>query len=159
MGATKSFNISKPFSQTHPPRENTPTRAHKGRMANLTPPSVNKDSGIFYPCRLACARWQIMTRDHHLHRNELVPRWKLQTKFLPGHVGVLNSSVYVGSCQAAIYLFPSKDVLVEVELDLLVGDVDAQLLKGVFLEVFKTKDVQDADVKAFVILPRQDDMQ
>lgn len=50
-------------------------------------------------------------------------------------------------------------MLVEVELDLLVGDVDAQLLKGVFLEVFKTKDVQDADVKAFVILPRQDDMQ
>lgn len=49
-----------------------------------------------------------------------------------------------------VYLLPSKDVLVEVKLDLLVGDVDAELLEGVLLEVFKTKNVQDADVEAFL---------
>lgn len=50
------------------------------------------------------------------------------------------------------YLFPSEYVLVEVELDLLVGDVDAELLERVLLEVLKTKDVQDANVQALVIL-------
>jgi len=41
-------------------------------------------------------------------------------------------------------------MLVEVELDLLVGDVDAQLLEGVPLEVLKAEDVQDPDVQAGV---------
>lgn len=58
---------------------------------------------------------------------------------------------------AEFYLFPRKDVLVEVKLDLLVGNVDAELLKGVLLEVFKTKDVQDADVEALVILSGEDE--
>lgn len=53
---------------------------------------------------------------------------------------------------AELYLFPGEYVLVEVELDLLVGDVDAELLEGVLLEILKTKDVQDADVQAFVVL-------
>ena len=35
-------------------------------------------------------------------------------------------------------------MLVEVVLDLFIGDVDAQLLKGVALEVLKAKDVQQA---------------
>lgn len=39
-------------------------------------------------------------------------------------------------------------MLVEVKLDLLVCDVDAQLFKGVALEVFKSKDVQDSHVHA-----------
>lgn len=39
-------------------------------------------------------------------------------------------------------------MLVEVKLDLLVCDVDAQLFKGVPLEVFKTEDVQDSHVHA-----------
>lgn len=43
-------------------------------------------------------------------------------------------------------------MLVEVELDLLVGNVDAELFEGVLLEVLKAKDVQDADVQALVIL-------
>ena len=43
-------------------------------------------------------------------------------------------------------------MLVEVELDLLVGDVDAQLLERVLLEVLEAEDVQDADVQAFVLL-------
>lgn len=50
------------------------------------------------------------------------------------------------------HLFPSKYVLVEVKLDLLVGDVDAELLERVFLEVLKAEDVQDADVQALVLL-------
>lgn len=43
-------------------------------------------------------------------------------------------------------------MLVEVKLDLLVGNVDAELLEGVLLEILKTKDVQDADVQASLIL-------
>lgn len=54
------------------------------------------------------------------------------------------------------YLFPSEYVLVEVELDLLVGNVDAELLKRVFLEVLKTEDVQDANVQAFVTFPEDE---
>lgn len=44
-------------------------------------------------------------------------------------------------------------MLIEVELNLLVGDVDAELLEGVALEVFEAEDVQDADVLFFVFLP------
>lgn len=43
-------------------------------------------------------------------------------------------------------------MLVEVELDLLVGDVDAQLLERVPLEVLKAENIQDADVQALVLL-------
>lgn len=57
--------------------------------------------------------------------------------------------VGVGS---TFYLFPSKYVLVEVKLDLFVGNVDAELLERVLLEVLKTEYVQDADVQALVIL-------
>lgn len=39
-------------------------------------------------------------------------------------------------------------MLVEVKLDLLVCDVDAQLLKRVLLEVLKSKDVQDSHIHA-----------
>lgn len=52
-----------------------------------------------------------------------------------------------------MYLLPGEDVLVEVELDLLIGDVDAELLKRVPLKVFKAEDVQDADVQTLVFLP------
>lgn len=51
------------------------------------------------------------------------------------------------------HLFPGENVLVEVELDLLVGDVDAKLLEGVLLEVLKTKDVQDANVQTLIFFP------
>lgn len=39
------------------------------------------------------------------------------------------------------YLLPSKDVLVEIELELLVSHVDQQLLKRVGPEVLEPKDV------------------
>lgn len=54
-----------------------------------------------------------------------------------------------------MYLLPGEDVLVKVELDLLIGDVDAELLKRVPLKVFKAEDVQDADVQALVFLPEE----
>lgn len=54
-----------------------------------------------------------------------------------------------------MYLLPGEDVLVEVELDLLIGDVDAELLKRVPLKVFKAEDVQDADVQTLVFLPEE----
>lgn len=50
------------------------------------------------------------------------------------------------------YLLPGEYVLIEVELNLLVGDVDAELLKRVVLEVLEAEDVQDADVLFFVFL-------
>lgn len=56
----------------------------------------------------------------------------------------------------SFYLFPSEYVLVEVKLDLLVGDVDAELLERVLLEVLEAEHVQDADVQALVILPGGD---
>lgn len=39
-------------------------------------------------------------------------------------------------------------MLVEVKLDLLVCDVDAQLFKRVLFEIFESEDVQDSDIHA-----------
>lgn len=52
-------------------------------------------------------------------------------------------------CWGTDLLFPGENVLVEVVLDLLVGDVYTQLLKGVTGEILKTKDVQQANDKLF----------
>lgn len=46
------------------------------------------------------------------------------------------------------HLFEGKYVLVEVKLDLLVCDVDAQLFKRVLFEILKSKDVQDSHIHA-----------
>lgn len=46
--------------------------------------------------------------------------------------------------RAEMHLLALKDVLVELLLQALVGQVDAQLLEGVLLEALKTVDVQDA---------------
>lgn len=59
--------------------------------------------------------------------------------------------------QPQLYLLPSKYVLVEVELDLLIGQVDAELLKRVLLEVLKAEDIQDADVQALFVLSGGDE--
>lgn len=42
------------------------------------------------------------------------------------------------------YLLPSKDVLVEIELQLLVGYVNTQLFKGVDTKVLKSENVQNS---------------
>lgn len=42
-----------------------------------------------------------------------------------------------------VYLFHGKDLVVEVLLELLVGQVYAELLKTVFFKVFKPKNVQN----------------
>ena len=51
-----------------------------------------------------------------------------------------------------LYLLPGEYVLVEVKLDLLVGNVDAELLERILLEVLEAKDVQDANVQTLVLL-------
>jgi len=43
------------------------------------------------------------------------------------------------------YQLPRKNLLVEVELNLFVGDVYAQLFKRIPFEIFKTKYVQDSN--------------
>jgi len=58
----------------------------------------------------------------------------------------------LGGGRGGLHLFPGEYVLVEVKLDLLVGDVDAELLEGVLLEVLEPEDVQDADVQAVLLL-------
>lgn len=42
------------------------------------------------------------------------------------------------------HLFMGKDMIIEVLLQLLVGKVDAKLLKAIELEVLKTKNIQEA---------------
>jgi hypothetical protein len=46
--------------------------------------------------------------------------------------------------------FPSKDVLVEVVLNLFVGDVDTELLKWVCCKVLKAEYVQDTYSGTFI---------
>ena len=49
-------------------------------------------------------------------------------------------------CNTIQYLFlPCEDVFVEVVVQLLVSDVDAQLLKRVRRKVFKPENIQDTD--------------
>ena len=55
----------------------------------------------------------------------------------------------------ATYLFKLEDVLVEVILQVLVGVVDAELLKAVAPEVLKPKDVQHPDGVALEHTHRQ----
>lgn len=44
-----------------------------------------------------------------------------------------------------LYLLQLEDVLVEVVLEALVGEVDAELLETVVLIILKAKDIQDSD--------------
>lgn len=43
------------------------------------------------------------------------------------------------------YLLQLEDVLVEVVLEALVGEVDAELLETVVLVILEAKDIQDSD--------------
>ena len=45
----------------------------------------------------------------------------------------------------ATYLFPHKDVLIEVQLNLFVGGVDTKLLEAVLFEVLEAEYIQDTD--------------
>ena len=44
-----------------------------------------------------------------------------------------------------LYLFQSKDMLVEVVLQLLIGKVNAQLFKAVVQKILKPKDIQNTN--------------
>lgn len=74
--------------------------------------------------------------------------------FHPKHITVVSSTLCIRADHLKpiyawrTHLFESKYVLVEIKLNLLVCDVDAQLLKRVLLEVFKSKDVQDSHIQA-----------
>ena len=46
---------------------------------------------------------------------------------------------------SGLHLLPLEDMLVELLLQALIGQVDAQLLKAVLLEALKPVDVQDAN--------------
>lgn len=49
------------------------------------------------------------------------------------------------------YLFPGKDMLIEVELNLFIGNVDAELFKRIFFEILKAKDIQNSNVQTIVM--------
>lgn len=49
------------------------------------------------------------------------------------------------SLDRSFHLLQLKDVLVEVMLKSLVGEVDAELFEAVVLKVFEAEDVEDAD--------------
>lgn len=50
------------------------------------------------------------------------------------------------------YLFPREHVLVEIILNLFICNVNAQLLKGIFFEIFKAKYIQNANAQ-FITIP------
>ena len=45
--------------------------------------------------------------------------------------------------------FHNKNILVEIVLNLFVGNVNKKLLKGIVIEVFKAKDIQNSNPKIF----------
>lgn len=62
----------------------------------------------------------------------------------------MHKSGWSRSRLAHAYLLQCEDMLVEVVLQLLVGIVDAELLKAVALKVLKAKDVEDPYGQALV---------
>ena len=53
---------------------------------------------------------------------------------------------YIIPVTSPAHLLPCKYMLIEVELQLLISHVNAQLLKRVLLEILKPKYVQNGDV-------------
>lgn len=49
------------------------------------------------------------------------------------------------------YLFPREHVLIEIILNLFICNVNAQLLKGIFFEVFEAKYIQNANAQLITI--------
>lgn len=49
------------------------------------------------------------------------------------------------------YLFPRKDMLIEVELNLFIGNVDTELFKRIFFEILKAKDIKNSNVQTVII--------
>lgn len=63
-----------------------------------------------------------------------------------------ESNNYISTHMFGLYiiiylLFPCEYVLIEVVLNLLVGDIDAYLLERILGEILKAEDVQQADRK------------
>lgn len=51
------------------------------------------------------------------------------------------------------YLLPREHVLIEIILNLLICNVNAQLLKGVLFEIFEAKYIKDANVQLISFPP------
>lgn len=49
------------------------------------------------------------------------------------------------------YLFPRKDMLIEVELNLFIGNVDTELFKRIFFEILKAKDIKNSNVQTVIV--------
>lgn len=61
----------------------------------------------------------------------------------PSHEG--GGGGVSGRQKIELYLLQLEDVLVEVVLEALVGEVDAELLETVVLIILEAKDIQDSD--------------
>ena len=68
----------------------------------------------------------------HTYLHEEVDNWP---------VAAVADCLQVNSLSGALLLFPAEDVLIEMVLQLLIGYIDAHLLKAVVVEVLKAKDV------------------
>lgn len=49
------------------------------------------------------------------------------------------------------YLFPCKDMLIEVELNLFIGNVDTELFKRIFFEILEAKDIKNSNVQTVIV--------
>lgn len=49
------------------------------------------------------------------------------------------------------YLFPGKNMLIEVELNLFIGNVDTELFKRIFFEILKAKDIKNSNVQTIIV--------
>lgn len=54
------------------------------------------------------------------------------------------------------YLLKSKNVLIEIVLDLLIGDIYAELLKRISLKVLESKNIQDSHIHTIVCTTAQE---
>lgn len=64
-----------------------------------------------------------------------------QTRIKSQYAGTGKTQGKVNSAKNTCLLLPCEYVLVEKILYLLIGDVDAQLLEGIVLKIFKTENV------------------
>ena len=83
--------------------------------------------------------------------------WSLWPVNLTNKVSALNSGQPAGTFPTRssafsvhCYLLESKNMLIEIVLNLLIGDVYAELLKWISLKVFESKNVQDPHIHTIV---------
>lgn len=75
---------------------------------------------------------------------------------IPLHSTILHRTHTLHACilyitSISTHLFPGEHVLVEIKLNLFICNVNAQLLKGIFFEIFKAKYIQNANAQFITI--------